>query len=84
MKRIGSVLGLVALVVVMAIVLLLVARSWESVAPVADELAPSPRATTGGERPGTSRSEELPGLDEMRDASGEHADRFQEALAATE
>ena len=85
MKRSAASFGLVMLVVVMAIVLLLVARSWQSVAPVAAELPdPSVRPERSSDDDGSDSDDALPGLDEMRAASDEHADRVQEALAATD
>ena len=77
MARRGSSFGMVMLVVVMAIVLLLVARGWREVAPTAVELndeTPALPAEVG---------RELPGLGEMRQATGEHVEQL-EALAGSD
>jgi hypothetical protein len=71
-------MGLVVLLVVLAIVLLLVARAWRSVAPTAAGLgaATSPR--------GEVAPRDLPDLGETRERTDDHAREVQDALAATE
>lgn len=68
MARRGGSLGIAALVVVMAVVLVLVARSWERTAPAAVDLERLPAASEG----------ELPGLREMNEATDAHVDRLEQ------
>jgi len=86
-RRSGS-FGLVLLVVVMAVVLLLVARSWKAAAPHLAETiharpevarVPASDADATGDAGDSPRA--LPGVGEMRRATGRHADQVQEALA---
>ena len=73
---------MVILVVVMAVVLLLVAKSWKSVAPTAVQLSadgPSAPLEVHGENVGS-----LPGLNEMRSETDAHAEQLQQALAEIE
>ena len=83
---------MVALVVVTVVVLLLVARSWKSVAPeaiavsgpAADDLGrgvPDHGQTGAGE---ALRQGRLPGLDDMRTETDAHSQQVEDALAAIE
>jgi len=87
MKKRGS-SGLVLLVVVMAIVLLLVAKNWKAAAPrLAETMRAQPQAAhpaggdpaEAGDDDGPPRA--LPGVGEMKRATDRHADQVQEALA---
>ena len=87
MKKRGS-SGLVMLVVVMAIVLLLVAKNWKAAAPRLAETmrarpeaarAPASDADAKGDTGDSPRA--LPGVGEMKRATGRHSDQVQEALA---
>ena len=79
--------GFVMLLVTLAIVLFLVARSWESMAPTATQLD-EPEALLekhGQTQPqGVRNVGELPNLDEMRQATDAHAQEVQDALAEIE
>ena len=77
------------LVVVMAVVLLLVARSWKSVAPAATAVsgsgAPVQVDDHGESGAGTAvRSGDLPDLQEMREETRAHSEELQEAMQAIE
>lgn len=86
--RKGGGFGLVVLVIVMAVVLLLVARSWKSVAPTATQLPDGPSApleTNGEDQAGEALSSgNLPDLNEMRSETDAHAERLQQALSEIE
>ena len=90
MTRRGGSFGIVVLVVVLAIVLLLVARSWRAVAPEAiDVSGPGGGAMVLDDRGQTGagdavRSGELPDLREMQQNTDAHAQRVGDALAETE
>ena len=88
MAKRSSGIGFVMLVVVLAVVLLLAARQWKSVAPVALQIDPDQPAIAndhGEAGAGEAlRSGGLPDLQDMRQQTGEHADQLQEALEATE
>ena len=77
------------LVVVMAIVLILVAKNWQSVAPTAMQVA-DPELQRNVDDHGQAgagqalRSGQLPDLNDVRVSTDAHADRLQEALEATE
>ena len=73
MKKMGS-LGLLGLVIVLAIVLMLVAKQWKAVAPVAAEL---PSDSVATDEAGNALG---PGLNEMRSTTSSHAQDVQEAL----
>jgi len=81
--------GFVVLVVVLAIVLLLVARQWKSVAPTALQVS-DPDLSRVADDHGESgagealRSGQLPDLRDMKQQTGQHADELKEALEATE
>lgn len=93
MRRLGS-FGTVVLLVVMAIVLLLVARSWRSVAPsaLAVKAATEVRGPTdtpardrGPSAPGPAvPSGQLPDLNDMRRSTADHATQVREALEQAE
>jgi len=73
------------LIVTVAIVLLLVAKNWESIAPVAttlDAAGDRPRVDDHGQTGAGEalRQGNLPGLGEMRLQTDAHADDVQEAL----
>ena len=77
--------GLVMLVVVLAVVLVLVARSWRAVAPTAIQVS-SPELAGSVHDHGESRaaaelrSGQLPNLGDMRQNTSAHADEVQRAL----
>jgi hypothetical protein len=81
-RKLGSI-GFLVLVVTMAVVLVLVARSWASLAPTATEIravqggTDSPRSEASG---GASR--DMPDMSDMKDATDAHAGDVQEAMAA--
>ena len=82
---------MVMLVVVTAIVLLLVAKNWQKVAPTAMELqddggGPVPQDFDDHGESGAAqelRQGNLPGLKEMRQNTGAYSDRLQNALDET-
>jgi len=78
MSRRGGSFGLVVLVVVLAVVLLLVARSWRAVAPQAISVS-APRVTDPALGSG-----DLPDLNETRRRTDTHAAQVQDALAEIE
>ena len=87
--RKGGGFGLVMLVVVMAVVLLLVAKNWKSVAPTAVQLPENgptaPLSTHGEDQAGEALSSgNLPDLNDMRSETDAHAQRLQEALSEIE
>lgn len=80
--------GLALLAVVMAIVLLLVARNWQAATPrLAETMRARPEAAreAGGDAaesgPVGGSSRALPGVGAMKRAADRHADQVQEALA---
>ena len=80
---------MVMLVVVLAVVLLLVARNWRSVAPTAMQISdPELGATVDdhgqAEAGAAVRSGQLPGLNDMRQQTDAHSQDVQEALEAIE
>ena len=80
---------MVVLVVVLAIVLLLVARQWKALAPTAmqlDDGTPMIVPETHGEDGAAQaiRRGGLPNLNQMRQATGEHAEQVQEAFDEVE
>ena len=89
MARKGSGIGFVVLIVALAIVLLLVAKNWRSVAPHAMQVTDPDLAATVDDRGQTEageavRSGELPDMNDMRRQTDAHAEQVQEALEATE
>jgi len=88
MRKQGSGFGFVILAVVLVVVLLLVARSWRSVAPTAAQI----QGGEGGvvddhgetDAAAAQRSGDLPDLNEMREETDAHAEQVQEALEATD
>lgn len=80
---------MVLLVVVLAVVLLLVARQWKAVAPTAlridgDNVTLAPQ-THGEDAAGQAlRQGGLPDLKQMRQATGGHAQEVQEAFVEVE
>jgi len=76
------------LAVVLVIVLLLVARSWNSVAPTALDIHDRSTPTLIDDRGETEAGEALqsgalPDLGEMQQATDGHAEQVQDTLAAT-
>ena len=76
---------MIGLLIVMAIVLVLVARSWRSVAPTAQQVhdlqgAPALNDHGQAEAAGEVRSGELPNLQDAQRETDEHSARIQEAL----
>jgi hypothetical protein len=89
MARKGSGIGFVVLILALAIVLLLVAKNWRSVAPQAIQVTDPGLAATVDDRGQTEageavRSGQLPDMNEMRQQTDAHAQQVQEALEATE
>ena len=88
----GAALGLVVLLVALVVTLLLVARSWEAVAPQAiDVTRPDGDGMSvrfhehGEEQAGEAlRRGDLPGLREMQQTTDAHASEVQRALADVE
>ena len=80
---------MIALLIVMAVVLMLVAKAWRAVAPEAlettDALNSGPLSTHGQEEAASEvRSGELPGLRDTRRETDDHAAQVQQALDAIE
>ena len=80
---------MVMLVVVLAVVLLLVARNWRAVAPTAmqisdPELGSSVDDHGQAEAGAAVRSGQLPDLNDMRRQTDSHSQDVQEALEAIE
>lgn len=78
---------MVVLIVTMAIVLLLVARSWREVAPAALDVGGAAATVDDHGESGAGeavRSGELPDLRDARRETDEHAEQLQEALAEIE
>ncbi len=80
---------MIMLVVVMAIVLLLVAKQWKAVAPTAMQLDDGTLMvvpeTHGEDAAGQALQRGgLPDLNQMRQATGEHAQQVQETMAEVE
>ena len=89
MARKGSGIGFVVLIVALAIVLLLVAKNWRSVAPQAIQVTDPNLGATVDDRGQTEAGEEvrsgqLPDMNDMRRQTDAHAQQVQEALEATE
>jgi len=87
--RKGGGFGMVLLVVVMAIVLVLVAKQWKAVAPTAmqlDDGTPMVVPETHGEDGAGQALQRggLPDLNQMRQATGQHAQQVQETLEEVE
>jgi hypothetical protein len=93
MKSILGALGMIGMLITVAIVLMLVARSWEQVAPVAIQVSRPPEKATRptAEKPGVSPHADpnavedraggrLPDLDEMRRETAGHTEDVNEAL----
>lgn len=89
MKRQGGGFGIIMLLVVVAIVMLLVARSWKSVAPTAVQVA-TPAGNVAvpdhgdGEAAEAATSGTLPDLNDARRETGAHAEQLQDALKEIE
>jgi len=80
---------MVVLVVVLAVVLLLVAKQWKAVAPTVLQLDDGTvmvvPETHGEDGAGQALQRGgLPDLNQMRQATGEHAQQVQETLAEVE
>ena len=80
---------MILLVVVLAIVLLMAAKQWRSVAPTVMQLegdtpmiVPDTHGETGAGE--ALQRGELPGLNQMRQATDSHAEQVQETLAEVE
>jgi len=86
MARKGGSFGIVILLIVMLAVLMLVAKSWRSMAPTALEVStpdgevsiPAPGARGVATNPGG-----LPNLGQMKDSTSGHIDEVQTALDET-
>ena len=82
MARRGSGFGMVMLVITLLAVLLLVARSWRSVAPGATRIPDRTLVRSSGD--GKSDDDPTAGLPDLRDAQREtdaHAQQVQDAMA---
>jgi hypothetical protein len=89
MARRGFGVGMIALLIVVAVVLTLAAKAWKSVAPEVLEINGAaqigPLDTHGqDEAAGELRSGQLPRLSDTRRETDEHSARVQEALNAVE
>jgi hypothetical protein len=89
MARRGSSFGLIVLVVTLAVVLLLVARSWKSVAPTATQIPDRDGAALIDDHGETAAagaigSGSLPDLNEMRRQTDLHSRQVQDVLARTD
>lgn len=87
--RKGGGFGMVMLVIVLAVVLVLVAKHWKAVAPTAIQVtnpdAPVVVDDHGQTEAGEAiRSGQLPDLNDMRQQTSAHADRLQDALEEIE
>jgi hypothetical protein len=90
MKR-GGAIGLIVLLVALVIVMMLVAKSWQSVAPeviqITDTEGPDVNvqfSDHGEARVGDAlRSGDLPGLQEMQENTDARAQQVADALAET-
>jgi len=85
MAQRGFGVGMIVLLIAMAIVLVLVAKSWRSVAPAAQQVQGAqsgiPMDDHGqAEAANEVRSGELPKLQDTQRETDEHAARIQEAL----
>jgi hypothetical protein len=89
MAKRGSGFGMVMLVVVLAVVLLLAARSWRSLAPAAMQVS-DPELGSKVDDHGQAgagaavRSGQLPDLNDMRQQTDAHSQDVQDALKAIE
>jgi hypothetical protein len=84
----GSGFGFVMLLVVLVVVLILATRAWEKVTPTAAEVA-EPASPLGpisdhGQTEAAGEVRRLPGLNEMRQNTDQHAQQVEETLAETE
>ena len=89
MRKHGGGFGIVILLVVLAVVMLLVARNWKSVAPTAIQVTnpSSPVQVDDHGQPEAGeaiRSGQLPNLNDMRQATSQHASEVQDALQEIE
>ncbi len=89
MKKMGGGFGMIAMIIVVGIVLLLVAKQWKSVAPTVMQLdgdGPMIVPETHGEVGAGQALQRggLPNLNQMRQATGDHTQQVQEALAEAE
>ncbi len=89
MAQVKSGIGTILLLVVLAVVMLLVAKSWKTIAPTAldtqDALQSGPLHDHGqGEAGDAIRKGDLPGLRETQENTDAHAAQVQEALNAVE
>ena len=85
MARRGGSIGMIILIVTAAIVLFLVARNWQAVAPIATSLDAAGNGAPINDHGQTGagaalRQGNLPGLQDMRDETNAHADELQEAM----
>jgi hypothetical protein len=83
MAKRGTSFGMVVLVVTMAIVLLLVAKRWQQLAPSARETSLPGRPSAAAASPGAP-GDPIPGLREVEVSTNAHAEDVGEALAASE
>ena len=86
-RKVGGI-GILLLLVVAAIVLFLVARTWQTMAPTAEQIRVLTETPTAGSQGSDGASPavrtERPGLEEMRESTSGHSDAVQEALSAIE
>ncbi len=74
--------GMILLLLVMAVVLYLVARAWESFAPAAMDVTPASRAIRGEapDRGEDGNDGRLPDIHDMRQSTDAHTRDVQDAL----
>jgi hypothetical protein len=89
MARRGSGIGIVMLVVTLLVVLLVVARSWRSVAPTATAIPDGPLVHTVDDAPAGDGDDgsgpgHLPDLRETQRETDAHAQAVQDAMSAIE
>lgn len=88
MGRRGAGLGFVAVLIVAAIVLILAARAWTSVAPTAQQVMRGGRGAKVSDHGQKETAEairkgELPDLEDMKQGTDAHAKAVKEAQQAT-
>lgn len=87
--RKGSGIGFIVLLIALAVVMVLAAKSWKSVAPTAMEVtgidAPAVTIDAHGQTEAAAELQHggLPKLDEMRQETSDHSDTLREALEAS-
>lgn len=78
--------GLIALILVMAVVLILTAKAWQKFGPAAIDVS-NPEVISDGGQPeaaATIRSSDTPNLKQTQESTDAHAEQVQEAMDAIE